>query len=113
MTRALPGLPLGRVHESESLVPISAERVMDPRIDSIPSGPSPVPEYLDVPWTQPRQADPRTTSGPVPQATPVPLAELENSTMQGMSTGRTGSVRIHRLAPQVRAQDPECVGAGA
>ena len=28
--RALPGLPLGRVHESESLFPIFAERVMDP-----------------------------------------------------------------------------------
>ena len=30
VTRALPGLPLGRVHESESLFPIFAERVMDP-----------------------------------------------------------------------------------
>ena len=29
VTRALPGLPLGRVHESESLFPIFAERVMD------------------------------------------------------------------------------------
>ena len=28
-TRALPGLPLGRVHESDSLFPIFAERVMD------------------------------------------------------------------------------------
>lgn len=31
VTRALPGLPLGPVHESESLFPIFAERVMDPR----------------------------------------------------------------------------------
>jgi len=30
VTRALPGLPLRRVHESKSLVPIFAERVMDP-----------------------------------------------------------------------------------
>jgi hypothetical protein len=30
VTRALPGLPLGRVHESEWLSPIFAERVMDP-----------------------------------------------------------------------------------
>lgn len=30
VTRALPGLPLGRVHESKSLFPIFAERVMDP-----------------------------------------------------------------------------------
>lgn len=30
VTRALPGLPLGRVHESESLFPIFAERVIDP-----------------------------------------------------------------------------------
>jgi hypothetical protein len=30
VTRALPGLPLGRAHESESLFPIFAERVMDP-----------------------------------------------------------------------------------
>lgn len=30
VTRALPGLPIGRVHESESLFPIFAERVMDP-----------------------------------------------------------------------------------
>jgi len=30
VTRALPGLPLGRVYESESLFPIFAERVMDP-----------------------------------------------------------------------------------
>ncbi len=29
VTRALPGLPLGRVHESKSLFPIFAERVMD------------------------------------------------------------------------------------
>lgn len=29
VTRALPGLPLGRMHESESLFPIFAERVMD------------------------------------------------------------------------------------
>lgn len=29
VTRALPGLPLGRVHESEALFPIFAERVMD------------------------------------------------------------------------------------
>lgn len=28
-TRAMPGLPLGQVHESESLFPIFAERVMD------------------------------------------------------------------------------------
>ncbi len=28
---ALPGLPLGREHESETLFPIFAERVMDPR----------------------------------------------------------------------------------
>jgi hypothetical protein len=26
----MPGLPLGRVHESESLFPIFAERMMDP-----------------------------------------------------------------------------------
>ncbi|HEU5042921.1 MAG TPA: hypothetical protein VFT75_02175 [Nocardioidaceae bacterium] len=31
VTRALPGLPLGREHESETLFPIFAERVMDPR----------------------------------------------------------------------------------
>lgn len=30
VTRALPGLPLGRSHESEWLFPIFAERVMDP-----------------------------------------------------------------------------------
>jgi hypothetical protein len=30
VTRALPGLPLGRVHESKWLFPIFAERVMDP-----------------------------------------------------------------------------------
>jgi hypothetical protein len=30
VTRALPGLPLGRVHESESLFTIFAERVIDP-----------------------------------------------------------------------------------
>lgn len=30
VARALPGLPLGRVHESELLFPIFAERVMDP-----------------------------------------------------------------------------------
>jgi hypothetical protein len=30
VTRAMPGLPLGRVHESESLFPIFAERMMDP-----------------------------------------------------------------------------------
>ncbi len=30
VTRVLPGLPLGRVHESKSLLPIFAERVMDP-----------------------------------------------------------------------------------
>lgn len=30
VTRALPGLPLGQVHESKSLFPIFAERVMDP-----------------------------------------------------------------------------------
>lgn len=29
-TRALPGLPLGRTHSSETLFPIFAERVMDP-----------------------------------------------------------------------------------
>lgn len=31
VARALPGLPLGRVHESESLFPVFSERVMDPR----------------------------------------------------------------------------------
>lgn len=31
VTLALPGLPLGRVHESKSLLPIFAERLMDPR----------------------------------------------------------------------------------
>lgn len=30
-TRALPGLPLGRMHQSEALFPIFAERVMDPQ----------------------------------------------------------------------------------
>jgi len=30
VTRALPGLPLGRAHASESLFPIFAERVMEP-----------------------------------------------------------------------------------
>lgn len=29
-TRALPGLPLGRAHESETLFPVFSERVMDP-----------------------------------------------------------------------------------
>lgn len=29
-TRALPGLPLGRIHQSDNLFPIFAERVMDP-----------------------------------------------------------------------------------
>src|SRR5690606_14879420 len=29
--RALPGLPLGRTHQSEELFPIFAERVLDPR----------------------------------------------------------------------------------
>lgn len=31
VTLAMPGLPLGRVHESKSLFPIFAERLMDPR----------------------------------------------------------------------------------
>lgn len=30
VTRAMPGLPLGRAHESASLFPIFAERMMDP-----------------------------------------------------------------------------------